>query len=84
MTTDAAPAPPLNEPVLRWSARAHRRSPEIETELARIWANQDLTTEMDGEPGRRHVAARIERDEPRRRGPPPGDRRAAARRRSRP
>lgn len=57
MTTDAAPAPPLKEPVLRWSARA-QTIPDIETELARIWANQDLTTEMDGEPGRRHVAAR--------------------------
>lgn len=57
MTTDAAPSPPLNEPVLRWSARA-KTIPDIETELARIWANQDLTTEMEGEPGRRHVAAR--------------------------
>ncbi len=46
----------LNEPVLRWSARA-RSIPEVETELARIWANQDLTTEIEGEPGR-HVAAR--------------------------
>jgi glucose-6-phosphate dehydrogenase assembly protein OpcA len=51
-------APPfaLNEPVLRWSARA-RSIPDIEKELARIWARQDLTTEIEGEPGR-HVAAR--------------------------
>jgi glucose-6-phosphate dehydrogenase assembly protein OpcA len=46
----------LNEPVLRWSARA-RSIPDIEKELARIWAKQDLTTEIDGQPGR-HVAAR--------------------------
>ena len=46
----------LGEPVLRWSARAHSIA-EIETELARIWASQDLTTDMDGEPGR-HIAAR--------------------------
>ena len=46
----------LNEPVLRWSARAHSIA-EIETELARIWAKQDLTTEMEGAPAR-HIAAR--------------------------
>jgi glucose-6-phosphate dehydrogenase assembly protein OpcA len=46
----------LNEPVLRWSARA-RSIPDIEKELAKIWARQDLTTEIEGEPGR-HVAAR--------------------------
>jgi len=40
------------EPVLRWSARAHSVA-EIETELARIWASQDLTTQVEGEPGRR-------------------------------
>jgi glucose-6-phosphate dehydrogenase assembly protein OpcA len=44
------------EPALRWSARAHSIA-EIESELARIWASQDLTTDMDGEPGR-HIAAR--------------------------
>ena len=33
----AAPTLALNEPVLRWSARAHSIA-EIETELARIWA----------------------------------------------
>jgi glucose-6-phosphate dehydrogenase assembly protein OpcA len=46
----------LGEPVLRWSARAHSIA-EIESELARIWASQDLTADMDGQPGR-HVAAR--------------------------
>jgi glucose-6-phosphate dehydrogenase assembly protein OpcA len=46
----------LNEPVLRWSARA-RNIPDIEKELSRIWAKQDLTTEIEGAPGR-HVAAR--------------------------
>jgi glucose-6-phosphate dehydrogenase assembly protein OpcA len=56
VTTAASPAIALNEPVLRWSARAHSIA-EVEQELARIWAKQDLTTEMDGEPGR-HIAAR--------------------------
>ncbi len=56
MTTSVAPAIALNEPVLRWSARAHSIA-EIETELARIWAKQDLTTEIEGEPAR-HIAAR--------------------------
>jgi glucose-6-phosphate dehydrogenase assembly protein OpcA len=46
----------INEPVLRWSARA-RTIPDIERELAKIWAKQDLTTEIDGQPAR-HVAAR--------------------------
>ena len=36
-----ATASTLNEPVLRWSARAHSIA-EIEQELARIWAKQDL------------------------------------------
>lgn len=51
-------APPfaINEPMLRWSARA-RSIPDIEKELARIWARQDLTTEIEGEPAR-HIAAR--------------------------
>ncbi len=58
VTMPVAPAAPiaLNEPVLRWSARAHSIA-EIETELARIWARQDLTTKIDGEPAR-HIAAR--------------------------
>jgi glucose-6-phosphate dehydrogenase assembly protein OpcA len=55
MTTAAEPIA-INEPVLRWSARA-RSIADIEKELARIWAKQDLTTEIDGQPGR-HVAAR--------------------------
>ena len=54
MTTESPV--PIGEPVLRWSSRAHSIA-EIETELARIWASRDLTTTIDGEPGR-HVAAR--------------------------
>ena len=56
--TPVAPDAPikLGEPVLRWTARAHSIS-EIETELARIWARQDLTVQTDGAPGR-HIAAR--------------------------
>ena len=46
----------IGEPVLRWSARAHSIA-EIESELARIWAAQDLAVESDGEMIR-HVAAR--------------------------
>ncbi|MEO8570234.1 MAG: glucose-6-phosphate dehydrogenase assembly protein OpcA [Chloroflexota bacterium] len=46
----------LGEPTLRWSARAHS-IPEIESELARIWAAQDLTVENDGQIVR-HIAAR--------------------------
>ena len=46
----------IGEPALRWSARAHSIA-EIESELARIWSSQDLTTEIDGSPGR-HIAAR--------------------------
>ncbi len=53
MTTDVMPIAP---PVLRWSARAHS-IPEIEVELSRIWANQDLMTDVDGQLGRR-VSAR--------------------------
>ncbi len=56
MTTSVPPATALNEPVLRWSARAHSIA-EIEQELARIWAKQDLTTEIEGQPAR-HIAAR--------------------------
>jgi glucose-6-phosphate dehydrogenase assembly protein OpcA len=56
VTTEVAPAIPLNEPVLRWSARAHSIA-EVEQELARIWARQDLSTEIDGQPAR-HIAAR--------------------------
>lgn len=53
MATDAIA---INQPVLRWAARA-RTIPDIEKELSRIWARQDLTTEVDGAPGR-HVSAR--------------------------
>ena len=56
MTSNVPPAVALNEPVLRWSDRAHSIA-EVETALARIWARQDLTTEVDGTPGR-HIAAR--------------------------
>ncbi|HYH92301.1 MAG TPA: glucose-6-phosphate dehydrogenase assembly protein OpcA [Candidatus Saccharimonadales bacterium] len=55
--TIASPSISLHEPVLRWSARAHSIA-EIETELARIWAKQDLTATVgDASPGR-HIAAR--------------------------
>jgi len=56
MASDLAEPITVNEPVLRWSARA-RNIPDVEKELSRIWAKQDFTTEIDGEPGR-HVAAR--------------------------
>jgi len=46
----------IGEPVLRWSARAHSIA-DIERELTRIWSTQDLTTDVDGVPGR-HVSAR--------------------------
>jgi hypothetical protein len=49
------PAKP-GEPTLRWRSRVHT-IPEIEQELARIWAEPNLETMIDGEPGR-HVAAR--------------------------
>ena len=48
----------IGEPTLRFSARAHSIA-EIETELARIWATQDLRVHTDDEnDGGRHVAAR--------------------------
>ncbi|MGK2851331.1 MAG: glucose-6-phosphate dehydrogenase assembly protein OpcA [Candidatus Limnocylindrales bacterium] len=56
MTISVPPVVALNEPVLRWSDRAHSIA-EIETALARIWARQDLTADIDGAPGR-HIAAR--------------------------
>ena len=49
------PAKP-GEPTLRWRSRVHT-IPEIEQELARIWAEPNLETMVEGEPGR-HVAAR--------------------------
>jgi glucose-6-phosphate dehydrogenase assembly protein OpcA len=56
MATDLGVPVVVNEPVLRWSARA-KSIADVEKELSRIWAKQDLTTEVDGQPGR-HVAAR--------------------------
>ena len=56
MTSSAPAGVTLNEPILRWSDRAHSIA-EIETVLARIWARQDLTADVDGAPGR-HIAAR--------------------------
>ncbi len=56
MTTSEAPAMVPQQPVLRWSARAHSIA-EVESELARIWAGQDLTSDVGGAPGR-HIAAR--------------------------
>lgn len=59
MTISSAPSITLAEPVLRWSARAHSIA-DIEKELARIWAHQDLTVadvSGEGAPGR-HIAAR--------------------------
>src|SRR4026209_2193602 len=45
-----------NEPVLRWAARA-KSIPDVEKELSLIWAKQDMTTKVEGVPGR-HIAAR--------------------------
>ena len=56
MSSTVAPAVALQEPVIRWTARAHSIA-EIEKELARIWSGQDLTADVEGTPGR-HVAAR--------------------------
>jgi glucose-6-phosphate dehydrogenase assembly protein OpcA len=49
-------AGPAAEPTLRWRSRA-RTIEGIEQELNRIWSQPDLTTTVDGAPGR-HVAAR--------------------------
>jgi glucose-6-phosphate dehydrogenase assembly protein OpcA len=49
-------AGPAAEPTLRWRSRA-RTIEGIEQELNRIWSQPDLTTMVDGAPGR-HVAAR--------------------------
>ena len=56
MTISAAPSLTFNEPVLRWSARSDSIA-GVEKELARIWARQDLTTDVDGV-AERHVSAR--------------------------
>jgi hypothetical protein len=57
----AAAAPPKpGEPILRWRSRAHSME-EVETELARIWAetNRAINVDADGdEVNERHVAAR--------------------------
>ncbi len=57
MAIEAVALPPL-EPALRWRSRAHSIE-EIEKELARIWAQPDLTVDVDGD-GRNdsHIAAR--------------------------
>ncbi len=48
----------IGEPTLRWTARAHSIA-EIENELTRIWAGQDLRVHTgDEHEGTRHVAAR--------------------------
>ncbi|MFL5675021.1 MAG: glucose-6-phosphate dehydrogenase assembly protein OpcA [Chloroflexota bacterium] len=48
--------PPPTEPTLRWSARAHSIA-EVEAELSRIWASQDMAVRVEGETTR-HIAAR--------------------------
>lgn len=45
------------EPALRWTSHV-RSLPEVEKELARIWALPDLTVPEGGETGGRHIAAR--------------------------
>ena len=49
-------APRTGEPTLRWRSRA-RSIDQIEQELARIWAEPNLQTIVEGAPGR-HIAAR--------------------------
>ena len=57
MTIETIDSPiKLGEPVLRWTARAHSID-EIESELARIWASEELTDTDHGETGR-YVSAR--------------------------
>src|SRR4051794_5527902 len=52
-----APVRP-NEPVLRWRSRAHSIE-EVEQELSRIWAQADLSTDVDGDHVKdRHIGAR--------------------------
>ncbi len=55
--TIATPSGALNEPVLRWTDRAHSIA-EIETALARIWSKADLTVEGEGGQPGRYIAAR--------------------------
>jgi hypothetical protein len=50
----------MNEPVLRWRSRAHSIE-EVETELARIWAQSNLDDQVDANGDRvndRHIGAR--------------------------
>lgn len=56
MTISIAPAIVPTEPVLRGTGRADSIA-GIETELARIWAREDVAAEQDGRPSR-FVAAR--------------------------
>jgi hypothetical protein len=56
MTRSVAPSIAVHEPILRWTARAHSIA-EVEKELARIWARQDLAIEVEGERSR-HISAR--------------------------
>jgi glucose-6-phosphate dehydrogenase assembly protein OpcA len=54
-----APARP-NEPILRWKARAHSIE-EVEQELARIWAQSNLESDVDVDGdhvNERHIGAR--------------------------
>ena len=74
MTIAASPMA-LREPVLRWSARAHSID-EVEPELARIWARQDLAVESRRATTAAPHRGADERDEPRRHRPPAGARRA--------
>ena len=55
-TAEATPVTP-GEPILRWTARAHSIA-EIEVELTKIWAAQDMTVETDDGGTARRVAAR--------------------------
>jgi glucose-6-phosphate dehydrogenase assembly protein OpcA len=62
MSISSPPTITINEPILRWSARAHSID-EVESELNRIWAKQDLTVPEGGDSadsvaGGRHLAAR--------------------------
>jgi glucose-6-phosphate dehydrogenase assembly protein OpcA len=57
LTREGGPAAP-GESALRWRSRAHSIE-EIQQELARIWAQPDLTVDVDGDgTNERHIAAR--------------------------
>lgn len=58
LTATARHAPTVLEPELRWRSRA-RSIEEIEKELTRIWAQPDLSVDIDGDKVHdRHIAAR--------------------------